>query len=310
MSAPPTQQRPPSRAILVVSLGLIAVSMGAILVRFSQEAPSLSIASYRMVFATLLLSPFYFASKRGRPLRDTWTRLHVAAGIALAFHFALWIGSLRFTSVAVSVLLVNTSPVFVAVGARLFLGERLTHRGLVGVGAALSGSFLLGFSDLRTLGDWRGAALALAGAVALGVYLMIGRRIRQSSDLFGYVYPTYAISALALLGATVASGTRLTGFSSTTYLFLVLLGLVPQAIGHTAYNWSLRFLPATSVSTLIVGEPILASLFAWWLLGEQLEARLIPGAVLVIAGILLVSLGGVVVIDLDRSRSRAAGIER
>ncbi len=310
MSTPRPQEGPRSLAILVVSLGLIAVSMGAILVRFSQEAPSLTIASYRMVFATLLLSPLYFVSKPGRTLRGTWTRLHAAAGIALAFHFALWIGSLRFTSVAVSVLLVNTSPVFVAAGAHLFLGERLTRRGMSGVAAALSGSFLLGFGDLQTLGDWRGAALALAGAVALGVYLMIGRRIRQASDLLGYVYPTYAISALVLVGATVASGTGLTGFSPATYLFLVLLGLVPQAIGHTAYNWSLRFLPATSVSTLIVGEPILAGLFAWWLLGEQLEARVIPGAALVIAGILLVSVGGVVVIDPDRSPARAAGIER
>jgi drug/metabolite transporter (DMT)-like permease len=310
VSVPRKQDGTRLLAILVVSLGLVAVSMGAILVRCSQEAPSLAIASYRMVFATLLLSPVYFVSRRGRSLRSSWTGLHAAAGIALAFHFALWIGSLRYTSVAVSVLLVNTSPVFVAAGAHLFLAERLTRKGLAGVAAALTGSFLLGFGDLQTLGDWRGAALALAGALALGIYLMIGRRIRQASDLFGYVYPTYAISASALVGATVASGTRLTGFSPWTFLFLLLLGLVPQAIGHTSYNWALRFLPATSVSTMIVGEPVLASLFAWWLLGERLDVHVIPGALLVMAGILLVSFGGVTVGDRDRSESRAARTER
>ncbi|MEJ2082491.1 MAG: DMT family transporter, partial [Acidobacteriota bacterium] len=95
-----------------------------------------------------------------------------------------------------------------------------------------------------------------------------------------------------------------------TFLFLLLLGLVPQAIGHTSYNWALRFLPATSVSTMIVGEPVLASLFAWWLLGERLDVHVIPGALLVMAGILLVSFGGVTVGDRDRSESRAARTER
>ncbi len=288
-------------AIFVVSLGLVAVSMGAILVRYSQEAPSLAIASYRMVFATLLLLPVYLVTRRRHGRATAWSWSHFAAGMLLALHFAFWISSLRFTSVAVSVLLVNTSPVFVAAVAHLLLGENLTRRGWVGLMSALCGSFLLGFGDLRALGDWRGAALALAGAVALGGYLMIGRRLRQGTALFQYVYPTYAISAAVLVLMTVTSHTRLIGFQPSTYLFLALLGLIPQAIGHTAYNWSLRFLPATSVSTLIVGEPVLAGLFAWWLLGERLEIRVVPGAALVIVGIVLVSLGGVRVTDSGRS---------
>jgi drug/metabolite transporter (DMT)-like permease len=279
-------------AIGVVSIGLIAVSMGAILVRFSQQAPSLTIAAYRMVFAVLWLAPFYLGFRR-RAVRGSWSVWHGLAGIALALHFAFWISSLRFTGVAVSVLLVNTSPVFVAAVAHFALGERLTRAGLAGLAAALGGSFLLGRGDLQTLGDWRGAALALAGAVALAAYLMIGRRLRQGSDLLGYVYPTYAISALVLVLAVLGSGIPWTGFDGTTYVYLALLGLVPQAIGHTSYNWSLRYLPATTVSTLIVGEPVLAGLFAWWLLGERLEARVIPGGVLVLTGILLVSFGGV-----------------
>ena len=280
-------------AILVVSLGLVAVSTGGILVRFSEEAPALAIAAYRMVFATFLLTPFYLSVRRHASRGGSWTWKHGLSGLALALHFAFWVSSLQFTSVAVSVLLVNTSPAFVAVGSRFLLGERLTWKGVGGLVAVLGGSLLLGLSDLREIGDWRGAGLALAGAVALGAYLMVGRRIRQDSNLIEYVYPTYAVAALALVGATLVSGRRFTGFGIETYFFLLLLGLIPQVIGHTSYNWALRLLPATSVSTLIVGEPILAGVLAWWLLGEGLYPALAPGAVLVLGGIILVNLGGI-----------------
>lgn len=281
-------------ATAVLGLGLVAVSLGAILVRFSQEAPSLSIAFYRMAGATVLLTPaFLLRSRSTTPQYRRWDGPRFVAGLALALHFAFWIASLRFTSVAVSVLLVNTSPLFVACTSHLFLGEKLTRRGALGLGATLLGTLFLALGDIRALGDWRGTVLALAGAVALAAYLLAGRHIRQSSNLISYVYPTYSIAAITLLLLALLSGSELSGFSSRTYGFLLLLGLIPQAIGHTSYNWSLRYLPATSVSTLILGEPILATLFAWWILYEPFQLHLLPGAVLVMTGIFAVVSGGV-----------------
>lgn len=275
-----------------MAAGMVAVSMGAILVRLSQEAPSLSIAAWRMLWASLLLLPWYLRERQAGAV-GRWSRLHVISGIALALHFAFWISSVRYTTIAVSVLLVDTSPVVVAVLSRLFLQERLTGRGLIGLVLTIAGSVLLFHNDLQTVGDWRGPALALAGAAAVAVYLLVGRKLRQESSLFAYVFPTYLTAAMVLLVMAPLAGSPLTGFSPLTWLFLFLLGLIPQTIGHTTYNWSLRFLPATLVATLTLAEPILAGLFAWWLLGEVPSAGMLPGGFMVGAGILLVTLGGV-----------------
>jgi drug/metabolite transporter (DMT)-like permease len=276
----------------VLGIGLTSVSMGAVLVRLSQEAPSLAIAAWRMTWASVLLAP-WFLWERKRHAGVPWSGLHLLSGLALALHFAFWISSLRYTSVAVSVLLVDTSPVVVAGLSRLFLNERLTRRGLAGLTLTIGGSILLFQNDLQTLGDWRGPALALAGAVGVAVYLMVGRKLRAQASLLQYVFPTYLTAAIALLLLVPASGLPLTGFSVPTWGFLFLLGLVPQCLGHTSYNWSLRYLPATLVATLTLAEPILASLAAWWLLGELPPAGMLPGGVLVAAGILLVTAGGV-----------------
>ncbi len=277
---------------MVLGVGLTAVSLGAVLVRLSQEAPSLVIAAWRMTWASALLLPFFLTERR-RNAGTVWTRWHLVSGLALALHFAFWISSLRYTSVAVSVLLVDTSPVVVAALSRLFLNERLTGRGIAGLALTIGGSILLFRNDLETLGDWRGPALALAGAVGVAIYLMLGRKLRAQVSLLQYVFPTYLTAAAALLLLVPAAGLPWTGFSTTTWVFLFLLGLVPQCIGHTSYNWSLRYLPATLVATLTLAEPVLAALAAWWLLEEVPPAGMLPGGLLVACGILLVTLGGV-----------------
>ena len=278
--------------IAVLATGLSAVSVGSILIRLSQEAPSLTIAAWRMISASLLLLPLYLRRRRSGPA-GRWSRLHWISGAALALHFAFWISSLRFTTVAVSVLLVDAAPVVVAICSWLVFNERLTGRGLTGLVSTFVGSVLLLHNDLITLGDWRGATLALAGAAAFAIYLLIGRRLRQMGSLIEYIFPTYFIAACLLIVIALVSKSPLTGFSPMTWLFLFLLGLVPQCIGHTSYNWSLRFLPATMVATLTLGEPVLAGLLAWWLLGERPSAGMLPGGLLVATGILLVTLGGV-----------------
>jgi drug/metabolite transporter (DMT)-like permease len=244
-----------------------------------------------MAWASLFLLPFFVRKVLRQGLRIEW--MHLWAGLALALHFAFWIASLRFTSVAVSVVLVNTSPVMVAALAYFFLGERLTSRGIAGLILSLFGSGVLVFHDLAELGDWRGPVLAIAGAAALGIYLLFGRRLRQDYDLLEYVYPTYVIAALTLFPLALVSGQALSGFSAGTHLSLALLGLVPQCLGHTSYNWALRFLPATTVSTLILAEPFLATVLAWWLLHETVGWLVLFGGGLVAAGIVLVSHKGV-----------------
>lgn len=261
------------------------------MVRLSQEAPSLSIAFFRMLWASLLLAPVYWFKKPPAPIAS-WP-LQLLTGCALALHFAFWIASLRYTSVAVSVLLVNTSPAIVAAFSYLFLGERLTLRGLLGLFSALSGGVLLFWNDLQNLNDWRGSVLALAGAVMLAIYLLVGRTVRQKTALIGYIFPTYTLAAILLSLIIWTTETPVLGFSWKTYFFLLLLGLVPQCIGHTSYNWALRYVPATLVSMIILGEPVLATLMAWLILGETVGPVVLVGAAFVAIGIFIVSRWGI-----------------
>jgi drug/metabolite transporter (DMT)-like permease len=125
------------------------------------------------------------------------------------------------------------------------------------------------------------------------VYLLIGRSGRQSTSLLGYVYPTYLIAAAFLWILVLAGNAQLQGFSNRTHLFMILLGVLPQCFGHTAYNWALRYLSATLVSVLMLAEPVLATLFAWWILGEKVGFLVAVGAVFVGTGIFTVSMWGI-----------------
>lgn len=287
----PTRSSKRLKLVIILSLGLLCVSSGSIFVRLSQEAPSLAIAFFRMFGASLLLSPVYWLARPANPI-SSWS-LQLLAGCALALHFAFWIASLRFTSVAVSVLLVNTSPAIVATFSYLFLGERLTIRGVFGLVCSFLGGAVLMWNDLNQFGDWRGSVLALSGAVMLAIYLLGGQRLRQDTSLTGYIYPTYLTAALLLAAIVLFTSTPILGFSWKTYFFLALLGLVPQCIGHTCYNWALRYLSATLVSTIILGEPVLATLLAWWMLGETIGPIVLLGACIVGLGIFTVSRWGI-----------------
>ncbi|HSR68856.1 MAG TPA: DMT family transporter [Acidobacteriota bacterium] len=292
-----SQDSAPSRLriAVVLSFGLLAISSGSILVRFSQEAPTLTIAFYRLALAVLILSPFYWHARRKgssqQGIRDSRV-LIVVAGLALALHFAFWFASLRYTSVAVSILLVYTAPIPVAVISYFWFGERLTALGGVGFGLTFLGSGLLVFHDLEAQGGWTGALLALAGGAAFAAYLVLGRRLRQGRALLEYVLPTYASAALFLALGVVLAGLPVSGFEPSTYAAMALLALFPQCLGHTSYNWSLRFLSATLVSLLVLAEPVVASALAYWILDEPVTELIWLGGLLVGTGIWLVATRG------------------
>lgn len=277
---------------IVLIFGLAGLSFGSILVRFSQEAPPLVIAFYRMFWSLVILSPFCLLSKnRISAFQFDWRR--ILAGIALALHFAFWITSLSYTSVAVSVLLVNTSPVLVAVLSYLVFSERLTGTGIAGIILTILGSLLLVWGDLARIGDPKGALLALLGAFMLGIYLVAGKKIRGTANLLEYVFPVYFMAALVLGILVLFRGDSVFGYSGRTHIFMFMLGLVPQIMGHTSYNWAIRHISATLISIMIVMEPFLASIWAWWLLGESLTITIIGGGLLVAVGIFTVSKKGI-----------------
>jgi drug/metabolite transporter (DMT)-like permease len=282
------------RLVVVLSAGIAAVSCGAILIRLA-AAPALTVATYRVFWATCLLGPLALSSRTSelRMLtRRDWLAL-VASGIALALHFGLWIASLDFTSVASSVLLVNTAPFFVGFASRWILRRSCKRAFWAGLSVAFLGCLVVFRADLsESGGSLVGNALALGGALAISAYLLIGAEARQKLSLLAYVWPVYGSATAALALAGISSGTRMWGYPASTHLLMFLVGLVPQCIGHTAYNWSLRWLPPGLVGIIGLAEPVGASLLAYIILGEGLTQSKLLGGLVILAGIYLASTGG------------------
>jgi drug/metabolite transporter (DMT)-like permease len=282
----------------------LAVSSASIFIRYAQAdgAPSLVIAAYRLTMAALILLPIVLWRHRDELRRLTRRDLLMvsASGAFLGAHFGTWISSLAYTTVANSVVLVSTAPLFVALIAALFLRERLTRPVQIGLAVALMGSVIVGVSDacrpqtgcpppgefLRGE-DFLGDMLALAGAVTVAAYLIIGRSVRARMSLLVYIFLTYGSAALVLCASVLIGGLPLTGFAPQAFVWLILLALVPQLIGHSSYNWALKYLPATFVSVTVLGEPIGSTALAILLLGERPTALKIIGGVLILSGIFI-----------------------
>lgn len=279
----------PFRQAGLLVAGVVAVSFAAIFIRLA-DAPTLTVAFYRNAIAAAVLLPLALWRHPGelRMLVGRRLAVAVAAGALLAIHFATWIASLGLTSVAASVVLVTTSPIFVAVGARFLFGERARPAVFWGIGAALAGAAVVsggGFalSHRAFVGD----LLALAGGVAAAGYFLAGQALRRDVSLLTYVGVVYGICAVLLLAAALANGTPLAGFSGKTWLMLVLLAVVPQGIGHTTFNYLLKELSATAVAISVMGEPLGSALLAFAIFGEVPTWATIGGGVLILLGIFI-----------------------
>ena len=276
---------------IVLLVGIIAVSASSVLIRNAQTAaPSLVIAAYRMTIASLVVVPVALWRHQNelRRLRATEWLLAAASGAFLALHFAAWVTSLEYTSVTSSVVLDATSPMWVAIGSWLLLRERLTRPVIFGLIVAVAGSLVIGLGDMTqgtSSTSLLGNSLALLGALMVTGYWLIGRRVRGSLSLAPYVAIVYSMAAVVLLIMVAGARQPLTGYDTTTYVWLVLLALVPQLVGHSSFNWALARLPAVFVAVATLGEPIGATVLAYFLLSETPTTIRMFGAALVLAGI-------------------------
>jgi drug/metabolite transporter (DMT)-like permease len=286
--------------------GVTITSCSAVLITLAKDAGAhpLAISFGRLGLAALILTPLTW--RDGAPAIRRLSRRDLAlgllAGVCLAIHFAAWIWSLAFTSVASSTALVTTNPIFVALVSFLVWGERPSRPALAGVGLAVLGSALIALSDS---GGGSGSApllgdlLALIGALFVSGYLLIGRDLRRRLHVLPYIWLVYSSAALILLIAMLLAGATLIGFPGYVYLLLLALALGPQLLGHTSFNWAVKYLSTTFVAVATLGEPIAATLIALVVFPEQ---RLQP---LQVAGG-LVLLGGIAVATLAESRDARA----
>jgi len=273
--------------VFLLLLGIIAISTASIFIKLC-DAPALIISTYRMVLASLILIPWASNKK----VWEGWEKKDVAwlifSGILLSLHFAFWIASLKYTSVASSVVLVTTHPIFVGIGSWLFLKEPLGLNLILGIGLSVIGSGLIGYGDMALSKEaLMGDGLALLGALAASGYFLVGRKMRKNQDLLAYIFPVYSTAGLVLIVLSLFFRKPFFGYSSTTYLLFFLLAIVPQLIGHTTFNWALKYLPASMVSITILGEPIGSTILAYFILGEGLTFWKIMGGISIFLGILI-----------------------
>ena len=277
-------------AVLVVAV--LFVSFGSVLIRLA-AAPPLAVSFYRIGLAALCLFPFAAgrAGSSWRALAPHRRLVLLASGAALALHFATWVASLSYTSVAASVLLVNTAPLFAVVFSWLFLREKAPGVVLVAIGLATAGAGLI------AIGDWTGSAgslggivLALIGAVTLAAYHVIGRGLREALPLNAYIFGVWGVAALTLLACCLVGRIPLAGYPPKTWLLFAALALVPTLAGHGLVNRSLRALPAPTVGLFLLGEPLGASALAWLVLDEVPGAWTLAGGAVVLLALALVLL--------------------
>ena len=272
---------------LALVFGVIVVSFAAPLIRLA-EAPPLAVAFYRNLVAAAVLIPVALATRGaeiGRLRRRDLLPL-AAAGVLLAVHFAVWIPSVRLTTVAASTVLVTTQPVWSAVLARIFLRERLARPAAIGIGVALAGAVLISGADFAlSTRAFVGDLLALGGAVAVAGHRIVGIGPRRRLSILPFVAVIYGVCAVSLFIVALASGTRMGGFSTGTWLAIAGLGLGPQLVGHTVFNFLLRDLDPTVIAVAIMGEPIGASILAVLLFGEVPPVGALAGGALLLVGI-------------------------
>ena len=275
----------------ILAVGIGAISTGSILIRLT-EAPPLALGAWRLLLATAMLTPFAW-----RPSRQEWPRLarrdwlHLGlAGAALAVHFSAWITSLSYTTVASSVILVQTNPIWVGLASHFMLHERAGQRTVWAVLLAMVGMIVISYGDMDLSGRaLRGDALALVGALGGSTYLLLGRAIRRKLSTVAYVWPCYGICGLLLLAFSLLSGQPLWGYAAPTYLIFALLALGPQILGHSSFNWALGHFSPVFVTLALLCEPIGATLLAWLVLGEVPPLTAILGGALILASVYLAS---------------------
>lgn len=280
-------EKPRLNPYLAILFGIFGIAFASIFTKLA-AAPPMVIAFYRLGFAVLMLAPPALASGR-RELRQMNGRdlaLAGLAGVLLALHFTAWISSLNYTSIASSTVLVTMQPLFVVTGGYLLFKEKIARQGLLGAFLALAGSVVVGVSDFQVGGRalW-GDLLAFSGAIFIAGYVLIGRSLRHHLSLLPYVFLVYGTSTVILLLGSLLTGTPLYPYPPLTWLWLFLLALVPTICGHTVFNWALRYVKAAVVAVSILGEPVGATILAYFIFHQFPSLLQLAGGLIIITGL-------------------------
>lgn len=285
------------KIFFIILAGVISISFAAIFVRFCDDVPPLMIATYRLIFASIIvISIFRLKRFTISSITKKDLILSVISGIILSVHFYTWFTSIKLTSIASSVVLVTTSPIFVAIFSFLFFKEKQSINIIIGIALSIIGSTILTVGDVNinnTLNLDKNALIgdifAIFGAIAAAIYMMIGSKVREKLDIIPYITITYTSSALTLLLISLLSGQTFAGYKPSSYIYMFLLAVIPQLIGHTSLNWALKHLKCSMVAIVTLGEPIGAAILGYLFFKEGIDKYQYVGIFLILMAILIAS---------------------
>lgn len=275
--------------MIMIVIGVLGISLSAIFVKYS-TAPSAVTAAFRLGWTVLLMSPVVWAKREVREellhVNKRELGLSVLSGLFLAIHFVLWFESLQHTSVASSTSIVCTEVIWVALGFCLFLKGTLSKQAVLAIIIAFAGSVVIAYSD-SSAGDAHlyGDILALVSAVAVAVYTLLGRIVRNNVSTSVYTYVVYVSCAAVLLGTCMVQSYPLFGYGMSAVIVGLLLSVFSTILGHSIFSWCLKYFSPAFVSASKLCEPVAASIMAVFLFRELPSVLQIFGGAMIIGGV-------------------------
>ncbi|WKA59782.1 DMT family transporter [Planococcus shenhongbingii] len=282
-------ERPAVHPFIPIIIGVFSVALSAIFVKMT-SADSGVTAFYRMLFSILIMSPIFFMKythEIKKLSKRDWIFTSIA-GVFLAFHFILWFESLNYTSVASSTVLVTLQPLFAFAGTYFFFKEKISLKTLISGMIAVLGSVLIGYGDFKVSGSaLYGDILALIACALITAYLLFGQDVRKRLSLITYTFVVYSFSTITLFFYIVFKGESFGPYPASEWMWFLLLAIIPNLLGHTLFNWALKWVSTNVISIAILFEPVGAAVLAYFILGEVLSLSQIVGGSVVLAGIIL-----------------------
>ena len=274
-------------------ISIASVSSAAILIKtvsFHEQYP-LTVAFYRLLFTTLLVLPFVIFRKSIRnelinlSKRSFLTMVFI--GFILASHFIFWISSLGKTSVASSVILVTAHPLLVGPLSHYFLKERLSKANIIGILLSVFGVIILVYGNnsfsANKIDTLEGNILAILGGIAAGLYILGGRIFRKKVSVWTYAVIVYTVATIVIFSLCILIKSPISGFYYKDYFIIFILAVFAGILGHTLYNWSLKYVRASIASVVLLGEPIGSSILAYllpWINQIPSEYTIIGGGII------------------------------
>jgi drug/metabolite transporter (DMT)-like permease len=271
---------------LLLFIGIAAISLSAIFVKWSASPVSV-IAMYRLLMTNVILLPFLYIHRQEIALIKPadWSKL-VISGVCLGFHFLFWMGSLRLTTVASSTAILTLEPIFVMGGSLWLFHQKITRAALLSMITAIMGAILIGWGDFRfSDAALQGDLLSMLGTLAIVVHIMLGKSLRANMSAFVYSFCVFLFAGIVLAIDNLIAGYSFTAYPLKEWGIYLLLALIPTLLGHYLFNWLLRYMKATSVSMTVLGEPIGATILAYFLLGETITLLQVTAGGILLIGV-------------------------